>query len=128
MRERILRMLLILAGTAAYLGVAVLGRGGPAAFFAQPALIALALVLVALSVVAVFAGGNVSPGVCEDRGNRWVLAAFALLGLLVNSLGWGLAFRAGAAPASASARRRRSDCCRAGDRVVDARGEPPCRR
>jgi protein-S-isoprenylcysteine O-methyltransferase Ste14 len=37
----------------------------------------------------------------EDRGNRWVLAAFALirypsyLGLLVNSLGWGLAFRAG---------------------------------
>jgi protein-S-isoprenylcysteine O-methyltransferase Ste14 len=30
----------------------------------------------------VFAGGNLSPGVREARGNRWVLAAFALIGLL----------------------------------------------
>jgi protein-S-isoprenylcysteine O-methyltransferase Ste14 len=29
-----------------------------------------------------FAGGNLSPGVREDRGNRWVLIAFLLIGLL----------------------------------------------
>ena len=29
-----------------------------------------------------FAGGNLSPGVREDRGNRWVILAFALIGLL----------------------------------------------
>jgi protein-S-isoprenylcysteine O-methyltransferase Ste14 len=31
---------------------------------------------------SVFAGGNLSPGVREDRGNRWVIVAFALTGLL----------------------------------------------
>ncbi len=31
---------------------------------------------------ALFAGGNLSAGEREDRGNRWVLAAFAVLGLL----------------------------------------------
>jgi protein-S-isoprenylcysteine O-methyltransferase Ste14 len=30
---------------------------------------------------ALFAGGNISPGVREDRGNRWVIAALALIGL-----------------------------------------------
>jgi protein-S-isoprenylcysteine O-methyltransferase Ste14 len=28
------------------------------------------------------AGGNLSPGVREDRGNRWVISAFAVIGLL----------------------------------------------
>jgi hypothetical protein len=32
--------------------------------------------------VAVFSRGNLSPGVREDRVNRWVLAAFGLIGLL----------------------------------------------
>jgi protein-S-isoprenylcysteine O-methyltransferase Ste14 len=32
--------------------------------------------------VSLFAGGNLSAGVREDRGNRWVLIAFSLLGLL----------------------------------------------
>jgi protein-S-isoprenylcysteine O-methyltransferase Ste14 len=45
-------------------------------------LIALAITLLVLSGVAVFSGRNLSPGVREDRGNRWVLAAFGLIGLL----------------------------------------------
>jgi protein-S-isoprenylcysteine O-methyltransferase Ste14 len=73
---------LIVGGTAAYLGLAVLGWGGLAAFFSHPALIALAFALFALSGLALFAGGNLSSGVREDRGNRWVLVAFALIGLL----------------------------------------------
>ena len=78
----ILRLTLIVVGTAAYLGLAVLGWGGLAAFFSHPALIALAVALFALSGLALFAGGNLSSGVREDRGNRWVLVTFALLGLL----------------------------------------------
>jgi hypothetical protein len=76
------RLALIVVGTAAYLGLAILGWGGLAAFFSHPPLIALAIALFALSGVALFAGGNLSPGVREDRGNRWVIVAFALIGLL----------------------------------------------
>ena len=75
-------VLLTLVGTLAYLGLAVLGRGGFAAFFSQPALEALTLVLVALSGAALFTRANLSPGEREDRGNRWVLAALAVIGLL----------------------------------------------
>ncbi len=28
-------------------------------------------------------GGNLSPGEREDRGNRWVLAAFGVIGILL---------------------------------------------
>lgn len=76
------RLALALVGTAAYLGLAVLGWGGLAAFFSHPALIALAVALFALAGVSLFAGGNLSPGVREDRGNRWVIGVFALIGLL----------------------------------------------
>jgi protein-S-isoprenylcysteine O-methyltransferase Ste14 len=76
------RWTLVLIGTAAYFALAVIGRGGLAAFFSHPPLAALAFVFFALSGVALFAGGNVSPGVREDRDNRWVLAAFGVLGLL----------------------------------------------
>ena len=76
------RWTLIVAATAAYFAVAVIGRGGLAAFFSHPPLTALAIVFFAVSGVALFAGGNVSPGVREDRDNRWVLAAFGVLGLL----------------------------------------------
>lgn len=78
----IVRLTLIAVGTIAYLGVAILARGGPAAFFSHPALVALAIVLLVMGGVSVFAGGNLSPGVREDRGNRWVLAVFGVLGLL----------------------------------------------
>jgi len=76
------RLTLIVVGTAAYLGLAVLGWGGFAAFFSHSALIALAIALFVLSGGAFFAGGNLSPGMREDRSNRWVIAAFALIGLL----------------------------------------------
>jgi protein-S-isoprenylcysteine O-methyltransferase Ste14 len=66
----------------AYLGLAILGRGGFTAFFSHAALSALAIVLFALVAVALFSGGNLSPGEREDRGNRWVLAAFGVIGLL----------------------------------------------
>jgi protein-S-isoprenylcysteine O-methyltransferase Ste14 len=69
-------------GTLAYLGLAVLGEGGFAAFFSHAALIALTIVLLALTGAALFTAGNLSSGEREDRGNRWVLIAFAVLGLL----------------------------------------------
>jgi protein-S-isoprenylcysteine O-methyltransferase Ste14 len=76
------RLAFIVVGTAAYLALAVIGGGGLATFFSHPALIALAVVLGILAGVSLFAGGNLNPGVREDRDNRWVLAAFAVLGLL----------------------------------------------
>ena len=77
------RLTLIVVSAAAYIGLAVLGWGGDAAsFFSHPPLIALTAVLFVLVGVSFFAGGNISPGVREDRGNRWVLAAFAVIGLL----------------------------------------------
>ena len=71
-----------IAGTLAYLGLAILGWGGLATFFAHPSRIALTIVLFALSGAALFSGGNLSPGEHEDRANRWVIAAFGLIGLL----------------------------------------------
>ncbi|HKM74767.1 MAG TPA: isoprenylcysteine carboxylmethyltransferase family protein [Stellaceae bacterium] len=75
-------MTLTVVGTAAYLALAVLGWGGFAAFFSHPALIALAIVLFALSGAALFSDGNLSAGDREDRANRWVIVAFTLIGLL----------------------------------------------
>jgi protein-S-isoprenylcysteine O-methyltransferase Ste14 len=69
--------------TLAYLGLAILGWGSFAAFFSHPALIALVIVGFALTGVALFSGGNLNPGEREDRGNRWVLAAFGVIGLLL---------------------------------------------
>jgi protein-S-isoprenylcysteine O-methyltransferase Ste14 len=80
--SRTTRLTFIVGSTAAYLGLAVLGWGGIAAFFSHPALLALALALAVLAGASLFAGGNLSPGVREDRGNRWVIVAFALIGLL----------------------------------------------
>jgi protein-S-isoprenylcysteine O-methyltransferase Ste14 len=66
----------------AYLGLAVLGWGGLAAFFSHPALIALVIVSFALGGAALLSGGNLSPGEREDRANRWVIVVFGLIGLL----------------------------------------------
>ena len=74
--------LFTIGATLAYLGLAILGLGGRAAFFSHPALIALAVVLFALSGVAVFSRGNLSPGKREDRSNRWVILTFGLIALL----------------------------------------------
>jgi protein-S-isoprenylcysteine O-methyltransferase Ste14 len=75
-------LLTALLGTLVYLGLAILGWGGISAFFAHPARIALTVMLFALTFAALFTEGNLSGGEREDRGNRWVLAAFGILGLL----------------------------------------------
>ena len=76
------RLALVVIGSCAYVGLAVLGWGGFRSFFSHPALIALVVVLFALSGVAFFAGGNLSPGVREARSNRWVLPVFGIIGFL----------------------------------------------
>lgn len=77
-----LTLVTMVVATLAYFGLAVLGSGGFAAYFSHPALIALAIALFVLSGLALVSGGNLSSGVREDRGNRWVIAVFALIGLL----------------------------------------------
>jgi protein-S-isoprenylcysteine O-methyltransferase Ste14 len=67
---------------ALFLGLAVLGWGSFAAFFAHPARVALVVVTVVLLVAALFTQGNLSAGEREDRANRWVLVAFLLVSLL----------------------------------------------
>ena len=78
----ILKLAFTILGSLAYLGLAILGWGGFAGFFSHPALIALTITFFVLSGIALFSSGNLSPGVREDRGNRWVLAAFGGVALL----------------------------------------------
>jgi protein-S-isoprenylcysteine O-methyltransferase Ste14 len=75
------RIVLVVVSAALYFGLAILGWGGVRAFFSHAALIALVVATAALVIAAYMAGGNVSPGVREDRGNRWVVGAFAVIGL-----------------------------------------------
>jgi protein-S-isoprenylcysteine O-methyltransferase Ste14 len=76
------RLALVVIGSCAYAGLAIFGWGGFEPFFSQTALIALMVVLFALSGVAFFAGGNLSPGVREARGNRWVVPVLMVIGFL----------------------------------------------
>src|SRR4029453_15095262 len=76
------RLGFIVLGACAYIGLAILGWGGFRPFFSHPALIALVAVLFALSILSFFAGGNLNAGVREDRGNRWVLPVFGVIGFL----------------------------------------------
>jgi protein-S-isoprenylcysteine O-methyltransferase Ste14 len=71
-----------LAGAAVYLGLAILGRGGFAAFFSEPALTAVTVAFLVMLAAASFTEGNISPGGREDRRNRWVIPAFSVIGLL----------------------------------------------
>jgi len=74
--------LLTMVAVLAYLGLAVLGWSGFGAFFSHPALIALVIAALAMTVVALFSTGNLSSGEREDRGNRWVIVVLGVLGLL----------------------------------------------
>ncbi|WP_423762048.1 methyltransferase family protein [Burkholderia sp. NLJ2] len=69
--------------TLVYLGLAVLGFGGFAAFFSHPPLTVIVVATLAMTVVAMFTEGNLSTGERENRDNRWVLAAFAVSGFLL---------------------------------------------
>jgi len=71
-----------IVGTLAYLGLAVWGMGGLAAFFAHGSLVVVALATVVMTVLSLFTEVNLSSGEREDRGNRWVLPAFGVIGLL----------------------------------------------
>jgi protein-S-isoprenylcysteine O-methyltransferase Ste14 len=64
-------------------GLAIAGWGGWTAFFAHRAFQALTGVTVVLAVLAVFSGGGLRTGEREDRSNRWVLAAFTVIALLM---------------------------------------------
>jgi protein-S-isoprenylcysteine O-methyltransferase Ste14 len=79
-----LRILLTgIVGIGIQFGLAIAGWGGVSAFFAHPAMRGLAWVTVALMVLAVPSGGGLTTGEKEDRGNRWVLAAFSVIALLM---------------------------------------------
>ena len=63
--------------------LAVLGEGGLRAFFSHPPLIAIAVLIVALTIAALLSEGSMSSGEREDRSNRWVLPVFGLLLLAI---------------------------------------------
>jgi protein-S-isoprenylcysteine O-methyltransferase Ste14 len=67
---------------AIYLGLAIAGAGGPALFFSRPPLTALAVITVALGAASLFTEAHIGSGLREDRSNRWVIGAFAVLGLV----------------------------------------------
>ncbi|KFG93279.1 isoprenylcysteine carboxyl methyltransferase [Burkholderia paludis] len=69
--------------TLVYLGLAVLGSGGFAAFFSPPPQTVVVVATLAMAVAAMFTEGNLSSGERENRDNRWVLAAFAVCGFLL---------------------------------------------
>jgi protein-S-isoprenylcysteine O-methyltransferase Ste14 len=77
---------IVVLGTAAYLGLAVLGWGSLTGFLAHPARVALVLVTLVLVLLAAFSRGHLRGGEREDRSNRWVLAAFGAIGLLLGYL------------------------------------------
>jgi protein-S-isoprenylcysteine O-methyltransferase Ste14 len=72
-----------LAIMAAVLAVVVVAGGGPAAFFAESARTAFAVVYCLLVLAALASCGNLSAGVREDRRNRWVLPALGVIGVLL---------------------------------------------
>ncbi len=77
------RIVALIVGLTAFLGLAIAGLGGFAVFFSHLPLIALAIVLAGLGVAAFFAGGNLSSGEREDRSNRWVIPVFSVLSLFL---------------------------------------------
>src|ERR671913_1563893 len=83
MTSTLVRNIGILAATLGFLGLAILTRGGLATFFSHPALIALTIALVVMSAATLFSEANLSPGTREDRANRWVIRAFALIGFFL---------------------------------------------
>jgi protein-S-isoprenylcysteine O-methyltransferase Ste14 len=66
----------------AYLGLAIVGAGGPGRFFSYPPLIAVSVVTIALGVLGLFSEAHIGSGVREDRSNRWVVAALGVLGVV----------------------------------------------
>jgi protein-S-isoprenylcysteine O-methyltransferase Ste14 len=78
----LIRIFAVALSIGLYLALAIIGGGGIEAFFSNPARTALVVVTLALGVASLFVDGNLSPGLREDRSNRWVIAAFLIIGLL----------------------------------------------
>jgi len=70
-----------LISVAIQFALAIAGWGGWHAFWLHPQFRALAWVTAGLMLLAIFTEGGLSTGEKEDRGNRWVLAAFSLIAL-----------------------------------------------
>jgi protein-S-isoprenylcysteine O-methyltransferase Ste14 len=81
--DQVQTLALIAAFGVVSLGLTILGMGGVAPIFSHPPLMALAVVVCLLLVASTFTSGNLSSGEREDRGNRWVLAVFGMLQLMV---------------------------------------------
>lgn len=73
---------LAVVSSLAYLGLAVWGLGGFAAFFSHGALVVTALATLAMTVASLFTEVNLSSGEREDRDNRWVIPAFGIIGMV----------------------------------------------
>src|SRR5262245_60604940 len=67
------------------MGLAILGWNGPSQFFSKPPFVSLTLATLAMVIVALLSPANLDPGIEEDRANRWVVIAFAVIGL---ALAW----------------------------------------
>jgi protein-S-isoprenylcysteine O-methyltransferase Ste14 len=67
--------------TLAYLGLAVWGLGGFAAYFSHGSLAVVALATLVMAVASLFTEVNLSSGEREDKANRWVIWAFAIIGV-----------------------------------------------
>jgi protein-S-isoprenylcysteine O-methyltransferase Ste14 len=80
-----LRVMAVLLSVAVWIGMAVLAYGGLAGFLANPARVGVLVVMLVLGIAAPFAGGNLSKGQQEDRGNRWVIPVLAAIAL---AQGW----------------------------------------
>jgi protein-S-isoprenylcysteine O-methyltransferase Ste14 len=76
-------LLAAVVAIAAYLALAVIGAGGPAAFFSEPPFVVLVIVSVVFAIAAVKSSGNLSAGKREDRSNRWVIVVFGIVGVLL---------------------------------------------
>ncbi len=70
-----------LISVAIQFGLAIAGWGGWRAFWLHPQFRALAWVTAGLMLLAIFTQGGLTTGEKEDRGNRWVLAAFSVIAL-----------------------------------------------
>jgi len=75
------KLMMIVVTTALYAALTILGYGNFSGFFSEPARTATLVVLFAASGFALFTDAGIRTGVREDRANRWVLAAFGVLGI-----------------------------------------------
>lgn len=81
MKASPLMAVVVLISTLIWLALAAFGAGGIGAFLARPQFVALALVTFAFAFASLATEGGIRPGAREDRGNRWVLIPFMLIGL-----------------------------------------------